>query len=60
MFKKVVTAKDIAWLDSRGGRNIGDVEEDQTGVYVLMGGGTGRDIKYYWQIERNKKDDEKE
>lgn len=29
--------KQIKWLDSRGGRNVGDVMVDKGGLYVMFG-----------------------
>lgn len=42
-----LTHTQIHWLDSRGGRNASDVEQDEDGLYVLMGNGRGGEAKVY-------------
>lgn len=42
-----LTRKQTKWLDSRGGRNISDVELDEKGPFILMGSGDGKDIKIH-------------
>ena len=32
-----LTYKQTKWLNSRGGRNIKDVKEDENGLYVMFG-----------------------
>lgn len=43
----ILSEKQIRWLDSRGGRNINDVQEDEEGLFVYMGSGNGPDVKVY-------------
>lgn len=39
--KHGITVKQLFWLETRGDRNTGDVEEDEKGLYVQMGSGRG-------------------
>ena len=37
--------KQLKWLSEHGDRNIHDVQEDETGLFVMMG--SGKESKYY-------------
>lgn len=47
------------WLNTRGGRNLGDLRDDQDnqGYYVLMGDGRGGYMKFYLPNEEKMRED---
>lgn len=42
-----LTDNQMLWLRQRGGRLPEDVQEDECGLFVFMGGAEGEDVKVY-------------
>lgn len=48
----VLTKKQREWIDSRGGRNMNDVEVDSDNqLYIVMTDGFGNDVPVYIPVK---------